>query len=39
FNLPSPLLVKISMKINKFDDYSSMDKKLIKVEECRQFGE
>ncbi|CAG8723279.1 8271_t:CDS:1, partial [Racocetra fulgida] len=38
-NLPSPLLVKIAMKINKFNDYSSTDKKLIKVEECRQFGE
>ncbi|CAG8740451.1 7496_t:CDS:2, partial [Gigaspora rosea] len=39
FNLPSPLLVKIAMKINRFDYYSSTDKKLIKVEESRQFGE
>ncbi|CAG8560719.1 2093_t:CDS:2 [Cetraspora pellucida] len=39
FNLPSPLLVKIGMKINRFNDYSSTDKKLIKVEESRQFGE
>ncbi|CAG8703187.1 11338_t:CDS:2 [Cetraspora pellucida] len=28
---PSPLLVKIAMKIKKFDNYSPMDKNLVKV--------
>ncbi|CAG8451980.1 619_t:CDS:2, partial [Racocetra fulgida] len=39
FNLPNSLLVTIAMKIKKFDYYSSTDKKLVKVEECYQFGE
>ncbi|CAG8624417.1 2418_t:CDS:2, partial [Scutellospora calospora] len=39
FNLSSPLLVKIAMKINRFNDYLSTDKKLIKVEESYQFEE
>ncbi|CAG8705852.1 15673_t:CDS:2, partial [Gigaspora rosea] len=38
-NLPSPLLVKIAMKINKLENYSFTDKTYAKAEECRQFGE
>ncbi|CAG8601689.1 22877_t:CDS:2 [Cetraspora pellucida] len=33
FHSPSPLLVKIAMKINKFDSYLPTDKNFIKAEE------
>ncbi|KAF0538510.1 hypothetical protein F8M41_007721 [Gigaspora margarita] len=36
---PSPLLVKIAMKINKFDNSLPANKYLVKVEECHQFRE
>ena len=39
FDLPSPLLVTIAMKIKKFDYHSPTDKKLVKVEKYCQFGE
>ncbi|KAF0469182.1 hypothetical protein F8M41_025639 [Gigaspora margarita] len=38
-NLPSSLLVKIAMKINKLENYSFIDKMYAKAEECKQFEE
>ncbi|CAG8724480.1 12050_t:CDS:2, partial [Gigaspora rosea] len=35
--LPSPLLVEIAIKINKFNNFSSANKHFVKVKECCQF--